>query len=551
MASRALHAHRAARLNARAARRAAALLCVLLVGLAACDNKLHTPREAGAPSLVRGNEADPDTLDPQKTSTTYEANVLFDLFEGLMTLDAGARPIYGAAISHSVSADGLVWTFRLRDETWSDGVPLTADDFVFSFRRILNPKTAAKYASLLYPIKNAQAVNEGRLPREAVGVAAPDAKTVAITLERPTPYLLQLLTHITCMPVPEHVVEKAGDAWTKPGTMVTNGPYVLGEWIPNSHIRLTANPRYYDAGHVGYSSVTFLPISDDSIELKRYRAGEIDMTDSIPARELPVLKAEFGPAVHVSTYLDSDYILINVRNAPFTDARVREALSLAIDRETLAARVLNAGQTPAYSFVPPGIADYANHAELKFKSLSMVERRARAGALLTQAGFGPSHPLRFTLRYREAPDGRRIAVAAQAMWKEVGVEAQLLNSEGRVLSHALRTQDFEVARANWIADYDDAENFLFLFESRTGQMNYTKYSNPAYDALLARAAAIMDPAARADVLRQAEQLMLGEAPVIPLYFGAYRRLVRPGIAGYEDNVLNYHLTRFLHPGAGG
>lgn len=514
--------------------------------LSACGPAKAPQAAHMASELRRGNASDPDTLDPQKSSTFYEANILNDLFEGLMSMDASGTPIHGAAISHTVSPDGLVWTFKLRDTAWSDGVPVTADDFVFSFQRILNPKTAAKYASLLYPIKNAQGVNEGKLPPSAVGVKALDAKTVEITLERPTPYLLELLTHSTCQPVPKHVVEKAGDQWVKPGTMVANGSYVLAEWVPNTRIKLVKNPHYYDAQNVPIATVIYLPISDESVELQRYRAGEIDYTDSLPARALPALKAEFGAAVHVHSTFESHYILVNVHKKPFDDLRVREALSLAVDREAIANQILNAGQLPAYSFVPPEMANYAEHGELKFKGEPMEARREKARALLKAAGFGAAHPLHLTYRYRDSLDSRRIAIALQDMWKQIGVAAELFNSEGRVHFNALRTQDFEVAHANWVADYNDAENYLFLFMSTSGQMNYTKYSNPKYDALMQKAAITMDVPARAKIMREAEQLMLDDDPVIPMFFSASRHLVRPSITGFVDNVLNYHRSRYMN-----
>ncbi|MFO1187236.1 MAG: peptide ABC transporter substrate-binding protein [Alphaproteobacteria bacterium] len=524
----------------------AAVVTGMLI-LSACG-KAPAPQTLHEEVLRRGNTADPDTLDPQKTSTQWESNILNDMFEGLMAMDAKANVIHGAAESHTVSPDGLVWIFKLRQGTWSDGVPLTAEDFVFSFRRILDPKTAAKYASLVYPIKNARAVNEGRRPLEAVGVKAIDPRTLEITLEQPTPYLPQLLTHITCQPVPRHVIEKAGDAWIKPGTMVTNGPYVLAEWIPNASITVVKNPHYHDAANVGIEEVVYYPISDESVELKRYRAGEIDYTASLPARALADLRKEFGSEVHVHPVFYSHYILFNVRKAPFDDVRVREALSLAIDRETIASKVLNAGQIPADSFVPPEIANYAERGKLQFSGEPLEERRKRAIALLAQAGFGAAHPLKLTYRYREGLDQRRIAVAVQDLWKSIGVQAELLNSEGRVHFNALRTQDYDVAHANWIADYNDAENFLFLFQSSAGQMNYTKFSNAQYDDLMRRASVTMDLGARAGVLRQAEQMMLDAHPIAPLFFDASRRLVRRSIAGYEDNVLDYHLSRYMRVG---
>jgi oligopeptide transport system substrate-binding protein len=512
--------------------------------VAACSQK--PAAKADGMVLHRGNNSEPDTLDTQKASTIYENNIISDMFEGLMTMDASAHPIYGAAISHTVSADGLVWTFKLRDNVqWSDGVPVTADDFVFSFQRILDPKTAAQYASLVYPIKNAQAVNEGKLPPDRVGVKALDPKTVEITLEHPTPYLLTLLTHQTCQVVPKHTIEKLGDQWVKAGNMVSDGPYMLAEWIPNTHVKLVKNSHFYDADKVQIDTIYYFPINDSSIELKRYRAGEFDMTDDAPAREIPQLKKEFGAELKMHSWESNRYIQINVRKKPFGDVRVRQALALAVDREMIANDIYGAGQTPAYSFVPPGVGGYKGGAELKFKSLSMVARRAQARDLLEQAGFGASHPLHFTYRYNESIDNRRQAIAVQDMWKQIGVEVELLNSDTRVHYNALRTQDFEVSAAAWTADYDDAEDFLFLMEGNSGQMNYSKYVNPKYDGLLHQAANTLDLDQRSELLRQAEQVMLDDLPIIPVINDAYRRLARPYVKGYEDNLLKWHRARFM------
>jgi oligopeptide transport system substrate-binding protein len=287
-------------------------------------------------------------------------------------------------------------------------------------------------------------------------------------------------------------------------------------------------------------------LSDESVELKRFRAGELDYTASLPARALKELRTQFKDNVRVHPVFYSHYVLFNVRKAPFDDVRVREALSLVVDREMIANQILNAGQTPAYSFVPPEIANYQERGEVKFRNLTIDQRRARAKDLLATAGFGAGQPLKLTYRYRDGVDARRIAIAIQSLWKGLGVEVELLNSEGRVHFNALRTQDYDVAHANWIADYNDAENFLFLFQSTSGQMNYTKYENPEYDALMQRASITMDLSARAKILRQAEQLMLDDHPVIPLFFDASRRLVTGNLRGYEDNVLDYHLTRYMH-----
>ena len=530
----------------------AVLVALALLGLAACSRSSSAGTAAAAedPSglmvLKRGNGAEPDTLDPQKMAGVWENNIISDMNEGLMTVDAAGNTIYGAAISNTVSPDGLVYTYKLRDNLlWSDGVPVTADDFVFSFQRILDPKTAAQYASLLYPIKNARLVNEGKLPPAAVGVKALDAKTVQITLEEPTPYLPTLLTHQTTQPVPKHVVEKFGDRWTSPGTMVTDGPYKLAEWVPNAYVKLVKNPHYYDADKVKIDVVYFYPVKDSQVELDRYRAGDLDITDSLPTRDLPNLKKEMPTQVHMHAYMANSYLQINVHRKPFDDLRVREALDLAIDREVLCNDILKAGEIPAYSFVPPGMANYEPGAHLWFHNLTMDQRRAKARELLAQAGFGPNNPLKFTYRYMDGLDSRRAAIAVADMWKQVGIDASLLNTEVKVHYDALRTQDFDVADAGWVADYNDPENYLFLMESSSGQMNYAKYSNPKYDALMHQAAQTQDLKARADLLREAEQIILDDAPVVPEYFGGSHQLVKPYVKGFVDNLLKWHRSRYV------
>lgn len=501
--------------------------------------------------MHRSNGAEPDSLDPHKSSGTWENNIIGDMILGLMTENAKGETIYGAAESHKMSADGRVYTFQIRkDMTWSDGVPVTADDFVFALERILDPKTAAQYASILYPIKNAAAINQGRLPPVNIGARAIDAKTLEVTLENPTPYFLELLTHYTAFPVPKHKVAQLGDDWVKAGNYVSNGAYMLADWVPNSQVRLVRNPKFYDAANVKIDEVVFYPISDSSIALKRFRAGELHATNDFPTREYQKLKSggypEIKPSeVRVAPYTATSYIQFNTTKAPFNDARVRRALSLALDRETITDKVLGTGQVPAYALVPPGMANYGQGPELDFKGKPFAERQAEAKALLAEAGFTAANPLKFQYRYRENLDNRRIAIAVAAMWKEIGVSAELFNAETKVHYNALRTQDFEVADAGWVADYNDAENYLFLLQSTSGQMNYGKYANPAYDALMAKAAATTNLEARAAILRDAERIILGEQPLVPLFFSVSRSLVRSNVEGWEDNLLNWHRTRFM------
>ena len=501
--------------------------------------------------LRRANGAEPDTLDPHKASGTWEANILGDMLIGLMTEDVKGEPTFGSAVSYTVSKDGLLYTFKLRpDMTWSDGVPLTADDFVFAFQRILDPKTAARYASLIYPIKNAQAVNSGKLASSNVGARAVDTKTLEISLEGPTPYFINLLVHHTTFPVPKHVIEKVGDDWVKPANIQVNGAYKLVEWTPNSVVRLQKNSRFFDAANVAIDEVRYLPISDNHATLARFRAGEIDCSNDFPTREYAKLKAGGYPEIkpseaHVYPYVATTYVQFNTGRAPFNDARIRRALSLGIDREILTDKVLGTGQVAAYSLVPPGMSNYSGGPELDFKSWPMDQRRAEAVKLLAQAGFTPEKPLSFDYRYRENPDNQRVAIALQAMWKEIGVIAQLLNSDAAVHYNALRTQDFSVADAGWVADYNDAQNFLFILMTSSGQMNYGKFSNAKYDELMGQAAHTQDLVHRSNILKSAEQIELDQQPVAPLFYSVSRALVRDYVKGWADNSLNWHRTRFM------
>jgi len=501
--------------------------------------------------LRRSNGAEPDTLDPHKSSGTWEANIIGDMLLGLMTDDIKGQPTLGSAESYSVSKDGTVYTFKVRaDMNWSDGVPVTADDFVCAFQRILDPKTAAQYASLIYPVKNAQAVNAGKLPPTSVGARAIDAKTLEVTLEGPTPYFLNLLVHHTTFPVPKHIVEKVGSDWTKPQNIEVNGAYKLVEWTPNSVIRLAKNPRFYDAQNVQIDEVRYLPISDNRTTLARFRAGEIDCTNDFPTREYANLKSGRYPEIkpseaHVYPYVAVTYVQFNTQRVPFTDARVRRALSLAIDRSILTDRVLGTGQVPAYTLVPPGMANYSGGAELDFKAWPMDKRLNEARKLLAQVGFTPDKPLTFEYRYRNNPDNARIAIALQGMWKQIGVIVTLLNSDTAVHYNALRTQDFAVADAGWVADYNDPQNFLFVLQSSSGQMNYGKFRNAKYDDLMDQAGRTQDVVHRSNLLHAAEQVELDEQPVAPLFYSVSRALVRDYVKGWEDNTLNWHRTRFM------
>src|SRR5215469_4679890 len=346
-------------------------------------------------TLVRGNNAEPDTLDPALYSTSYEDTIIGDIFVGLMTENAAAEQIPGAAESYRASADGLTYTFRIRDHCWSDDVPVTTEDFAWSFRRVLDPRTAAQYASLFYPIVNAEAVNAGHLPPDALGVRALDARTLEIRFAVQVPYVETLLSRPCFYPVPRHVVTRYGEDWTNPGKMIGNGPYKLKEWFPNDHVALEWNPCFYDATSVKIRRVVIHPTQDYAAALMRFRTGALDIDVGVPSQDIGWVRRNLAGTMHIAPYALTEYVLFNVRANPVNDLRVRTALSLAIDRDTIVKKVMGAGETAAWSFVPPHMPHYPGTAGLRFRNLSMEARRARARALLAAAGYGASRPLAF------------------------------------------------------------------------------------------------------------------------------------------------------------
>ncbi|MEJ0041232.1 MAG: peptide ABC transporter substrate-binding protein [Rhizomicrobium sp.] len=504
-----------------------------------------TLSQADAHSLARGNGAEPDTIDPHKASGNWENNIIGDMFLGLMTDGPDAAAVPGAAESYAAGADGLVYVFKIRDHSWSDGMPVTAHDFVFSFRRMADPRTAAQYASILYPMKNMQAATEGRIAPDKVGARAVDDRTLELTFEYQVPYIRELLTHYTTFPVPRHVVETYGESWTRAGNIVSNGPYVLKEWIPNDHLRLVKNPHFYDAAKVAIETVDFFPTQDSSAALKRFRAGELDLvTDSVPPAQIRWLQLNLKRELRLSPYILSQYVQFNLNRTPFKDLRVRTALSLAIDREILAAKVMRAGEQPSYALIPSGIPDYRS-AELRFRNQPMAERLARARALLNEAGYGPSNPLSFDLNISGTTESHFASVALQGMWADVGARARLTPYDSQIHYSMLRKRDFDVTFAGWIADYRDAKNYLTLFQTATTDLNYGNYSNRTFDALVDRSDQEHDPARRAGLLRQAEQILLDDAAIAPGFFGVARNLVTPQVRGFVDNNVNIHRTRYI------
>ncbi len=515
--------------------------------LAACGGGEAPEGEATILTLHRGNTAEPLSLDPHKASGTWENNIVGDMFIGLFTDDPAAEPIPGMAESWTVSEDGLTWTFKLREAVWSDGTPVTADDFVFSFQRLLNPETLAQYASLQYAIKNAEEINAGEAPVETLGVRAIDARTLEMSLAYPAPYLPGLLTHYTAFPIPKHVVEEYGDAWIQPEHIQVNGPYKLTEWRTNDFVQVEKNDLFFDAANVCLDEVVFYPTNDANTAERRVRSGELDLNTDFPGQRIDFFRQEIPDYVRVYTFLTTDYLSFNTLEEPFDDVRVRRALTMAVDRDFIVRDVLRAGQVSTNKLVPKGIAGYANSEAPAWAQGPLEERRAEARRLLEEAGFGPDNPLRFEYTHRNTRDNPRIAPVLQSDWRAIAdwVEVDIASIETQIHYDNLRAKNFQVADGAWVADFNDAANFLYLLETRAGPMNYSGYSNPEYDDLIAQSNLEMDADRRGVLMAAAEELMLDDAPVSPMWHNVNKNLVSPRVTGWVDNVTDIHRSRYL------
>lgn len=520
--------------------------------LRACGFALVFAASAASAQVTfnRGYDADPETLDPHKTSTVSEAHLIRDLFENLVIHDARGRVAPGVAESWTVSPDGKSYTFALRaNARWSNGDPVVAGDFEYSLKRIMTPATGAKYANILYPILNAEAFNKGQgKTADDMGVKAVDTRTLRINLERPTPYFLELLTHQTGAPVHRPSVERFGADFVKPGNLVSNGAFRLVENVPNSHIRLAKNPTFHDAGAVKVDIVNFIPHPDLAAGARRFLAGELHVTTDIPADQIKFLRQRLGDQVKITPYLGTWYFAFNTAKAPFDDVRVRRALSMVIDREFLAEQVWQETMVPAFGWIPPGIGNYVpNPVEVDYKTKSPIDREDEAKKLLAAAGFGPGgKKLSVQIRYNTTDNNRASAVAIADMWKQIGVETTTINTDTRThFAHLRDGGDFDVARAGWIGDYSDPQNFLFLLQSDNKGFNYARWSNAEFDALMKQAGDEIDLGKRAQILARAEAIVARDHPYVGLLFYSNRNLISNKVEGYIPNLRGANPSRFV------
>jgi len=493
---------------------------------------------ADVQQLVKGNGSEPATLDPHKTEGTVESNILRDLFEGLVASGPKGEVLPAMAESWETK-DNKHFVFHLRkDAKWSNGDPVTAHDFEFAFKRAVDPKTASPYSWYLEipTIVNASEIIAGKKAADTLGVKAVDDYTFEVQLEKAVPYFVSMLSHTTTYPVPKKVIEKFGDKWTQPGNMVSNGAYVLKDWVVNERVDVERNPNYWNNAKTVINKVTYLPIQSTNAELNRYLAGEVDLTYNMPIERFKQMKKELPNEVKVSGYVGTYYYQYNFKHKPFDDVRVRTALSYAIDRNVIADKVMGKGETPGYTLVPDFVDGFKPVAPA-WSKLTQAERDAKAKELLTEAGFGPGKPLKFELLYNTDDNHKKVAVAVASMWKKLGVQVSLVNQEWKTYLETKKQGQFDVGRAGWIADYNEASSMLDLMQTTHGN-NDGKYSNPAFDKLMNESRNQVDADARNKLYVQAEEILAKDMPIAPIYQYVTSRMVKSYVGGYPANPLD-------------
>jgi len=491
--------------------------------------------------LHRGNSTEPVTLDPHQSEDVSSGNILRDLFEGLVTEDATGKLIPGAAESWSISEDGLTYSFKLRTcLAWSNGEALSASDFMFSLRRAVDPDTAAPMVSLLLPIKNAREIIAGKISVDKLGIEMPDAHHLIIKLEQPTPWFLQILSHPIAFPVYATSLVKNKDKAFSAGKLISNGPWKLQQWVPYEKLLLNQNPHYYNKKKLFFTQVIYYPIESTNTEFNRYRAGELDWTDTIPPNKLKWINKNLPGEAFISPYLGTYYYGFNLTRKPFNgQPDLRHALSLAIDREIITKKILGNGELPADRWLPPAIApSSANTGSTREQNLKLAKQ------FYNKAGYSRDKPLKTTLHYNSSDQNKRIAVAIAAMLKKnLGVKVELINEEWKVfLNRRKNKAETQLYRASWIADYNDASNFLNLFTSNNPK-NDTGYANPNYDELTKKIEITNEKNKREKLIQQAEQLLLDDQVILPIYHYVSRHLVKLNIKGYKSNLLDHHYSR--------
>jgi len=496
----------------------------------------------------RANGEEPQTLDPHLAEGVPSSHILRDLFEGLTSESPDGRVIPGAASRWNVSRDGKTYTFYLRrGALWSNGDPVTAEDFVFSFQRSANPETASNYAQVLLPIENAKAVLAAELPPTALGVEALDEFTLQIRMVDPTPYFLGLLNHSSTYPVHRSSLAEHGSRFSRPGNLISNGAFVLSDWVVRSRIELVRNENYWNAENVILERVFYYPYEDQSTALKQFRAGDLHWTYEVPNNQFKWLQKHYPDELVVTPWLGSYFFGFNLTREPFIQSLdLRMALVLALDRQLLTDKVTQFGEQPSFTLVPPGIGEYESPVQ-EWEGWTQEQRNIEARRLYQQAGYSQERPLRIEIRYNTSQNHKKLSLAISSIWKQVlGVQATMVNEEWKVfLQNREQKVLTQVFRAGWISDYSDPYSFLELFRTGHGQNDYG-YSNELYDQLLSEIASERIPARRRRLMQEAERMLLVEMPIIPVYTYVTKRVVDLHLQGWQNNVMDHHYSRYMY-----
>lgn len=507
--------------------------------LAACSGGADDTR-----TLHRGSDGEPLTLDPQKTVLNIEFAIIMDMFTGLYVANENGDTIPGLVAGAETSDDGLVWRFTLRESRWSDGIPVTAHDVAAGIQRAANPATLNENSSKFFIFENGADVIAGNLPPEALGVEALDDLTLEIRLAYPMPYLEGFLVN-NSYPLPRHVHDIHGDAWIQPENIVTNGPYVLSQWRTSNFIELTANPEFFEAGQICFDTVYYYPVSDRVTGERMVRTGALDLHTVIEGSNINMLRDQHGGLLRESASYTAEDILFNTAAGPFTDVRVRQAFSMAIDRRFIANEILNGASGPSFRMISEAVPNAAPGLRLSYADDDMETRREQARALLIDAGYGPENPL--DVVYQHTPYQQRIAPVLQQDWALIAPWVSVDISVGDVQFHfaAMRAGDFTFGNNGWTPEYGDPYASLLIWESRAGEINYSRWTHADYDALIEAGLSTSDVAERQRLFGAAEEILLAEVPHAPLLVPINFDLVRPDITGWNANPALQNRSRWL------
>ena len=529
--------------------RSALLLACLLPIVTSCAQR-ETPVQIGDREQILhlGNGSEPSDLDPHRVTGVTEHNIISALLEGLVSEDPhDLSPRPGVAERWTVSADGRVYTFRLRpDARWSNGDPVRATDFAYAFKRMLSPRRGAPYAYMLFCLDKAEAYNKEEITNFAdVGVHVQDDHTLILTLTTPVAYFLSLLNHYSWFPVhPPTIdafggIDAIGSHWTHAGNFVGNGAFTLEHWKPNDVIAVRKSATYWDHEIVTLNEIHFHPIGDPNIEERSFRVGQLHVTGTIPMDRIQHYRDKAPELLRLDSYLGCYYYHFNVTRSPLDNVTLRRALAMAVDRESIVKYVTKAGEEPAYHFTPPETAGYSATARLPFNL-------ARARELLAEAGYPEGRGLRkIQLLFNTSDAHARIAQVIQQMWeKGLGVEIELVNMEWKVYLDHTQEKKYDIARAGWISDYEDPNSFLDMWVTDGGN-NRSGWSNAEYDALIAKARGVLDTAARYNIFQKAEEILLREAPILPIYFYKSKSLIQPSVQGWHPTILDHHPYKYI------